>query len=64
MDGTLMGLGHLEVGISACSDRAKDDVLWFRNWTSLQSVRAIEHVHILVRDAPKDLIESLTGKMS
>ena len=26
-----------------------DDVLWFRNWTGLQSVRSLEHFHVLVR---------------
>ena len=34
----------------------EDKVLWFRNWTGLQSVKGLEHVHVLVRDAPKDLI--------
>ena len=27
----------------------QENVLWFRNWTGLQSVRALEHVHVLVR---------------
>ena len=36
---------------------APDDVLWFRNWTGLQSVRGLEHIHVLVRDAPKDLLD-------
>jgi len=26
----------------------EDHVLWFKNWASLQSVRTVEHVHILV----------------
>ena len=33
-----------------------DSVLWFRNWTGLQSVKGLEHVHVLVRDAPKALV--------
>lgn len=28
---------------------SKGNVLWFRNWGALQSVRAVEHVHVLVR---------------
>ncbi len=36
----------------------EDNVLWFRNWTGLQSVRGLEHVHVLVRDAPKDLLQA------
>ncbi|KAJ5943673.1 hypothetical protein N7516_003841 [Penicillium verrucosum] len=31
-------------------------VLWFKNWVGLQSVRALEHVHILVRDVPEDIV--------
>ena len=38
-----------------------DRILWFRNWTGLQSVRGLEHVHVLVRDAPKDLLDSWIG---
>ena len=34
-----------------------DRVLWFRNWTGLQSVRGLEHVHVVIRDAPKDLLD-------
>ena len=38
-----------------------DCVLWFRNWTGLQSVRGLEHVHVLVRDAPRDLLDLWVG---
>ncbi|KAI9706477.1 MAG: hypothetical protein M1836_003483 [Candelina mexicana] len=34
----------------------QDRVQWFKNWAQLQSVRGLEHVHVLVRDAPRDLI--------
>ena len=37
-----------------------DRVLWFKNWTALQSVRGLEHVHILIRNAPEDLLEEWT----
>lgn len=40
------------------TENAEDRVLWFRNWTGLQSVRGLEHVHVLVRDAPKDLLQA------
>ncbi|KAJ4391763.1 hypothetical protein N0V93_005383 [Gnomoniopsis smithogilvyi] len=26
------------------------EVMWFKNWVSLQSVRALEHIHVLVRN--------------
>ena len=35
---------------------AEKSVLWFRNWTGLQSVRGLEHVHILVRNSPRSLM--------
>jgi len=37
-------------------------VLWFKNWVSLQSVRALEHIHVLVRNASKEDLEFWTGK--
>ncbi|OAX79347.1 hypothetical protein ACJ72_06334 [Emergomyces africanus] len=41
---------------------AKDRVMWFKNWTTLQSVRGVEHVHILVRDVPDEIIAEWTGE--
>jgi hypothetical protein len=40
---------------------AEDKVMWFRNWTSLQSVPGMEHVHVLLRDVPEDIILQWTG---
>lgn len=43
---------------------AGDKVLWFKNWVGLQSVRGVEHVHILVRDVPQSiLVEWTDGKL-
>ena len=44
-------------GVNGESDAGHDRVLWFRNWTGLQSVRGLEHVHVLVRDAPEPLLD-------
>ena len=41
-----------------------DRVLWFRNWTGLQSVRGLEHVHVLIRNAPKDVLDCWVGDRS
>ncbi|KAL1954559.1 hypothetical protein VTO42DRAFT_1070 [Malbranchea cinnamomea] len=41
---------------------AEDRVIWFKNWTALQSVRALEHVHILLRDVPEQFIVEWTGE--
>ena len=38
-------------------EQARERVMWFKNWVSLQSVRGVDHVHILVRDAPESLLE-------
>ncbi|KAF4541488.1 hypothetical protein BFW01_g12762 [Lasiodiplodia theobromae] len=32
-------------------------VLWFKNWAQLQSVRGVDHVHVLIKDAPPELLE-------
>ncbi|KAJ5703540.1 hypothetical protein N7493_011465 [Penicillium malachiteum] len=37
-------------------------VLWFKNWVGLQSVRALEHVHVLVRDVPEDILAEWSGE--
>ncbi|KAF2856203.1 hypothetical protein T440DRAFT_101260 [Plenodomus tracheiphilus IPT5] len=34
-----------------------EKVLWFKNTTTLQSVRSLEHVHVLVRGVEEDLLE-------
>ncbi|KAF7168972.1 hypothetical protein CNMCM5623_001853 [Aspergillus felis] len=34
----------------------KDHVQWFKNWTALQSVRSLEHIHVLVRDVPESIL--------
>ncbi|RLV94306.1 N-acetylglucosamine-induced protein 1 [Spathaspora sp. JA1] len=38
-----------------------DQILWFKNWVSLQSVRAVSHFHVLLRDVDDALIEELMG---
>jgi hypothetical protein len=43
-------------------DEAGNCVLWFKNWAALQSVRSLEHVHVLVRDVPEDIITEWTGE--
>ncbi|KAL8724262.1 MAG: hypothetical protein Q9166_008051 [cf. Caloplaca sp. 2 TL-2023] len=40
---------------------AGDWIMWFRNWTGLQSVRGMDHIHILVRNVPRDIMDEWTG---
>ncbi|KAI0194183.1 hypothetical protein F4808DRAFT_353209 [Astrocystis sublimbata] len=38
-------------------------VLWFKNWVALQSVRSLEHIHVMVKDASKELLNEWTQKL-
>ena len=40
---------------------SEEKVLWFKNWVALQSVPGLEHVHVLVRDVPQEIILDWTG---
>ena len=40
---------------------AEDRVQWFKNWAGLQSIRGLEHFHVLVRDVPQRIIEDWTS---
>ncbi|XXH04789.1 NADH-cytochrome b5 reductase [Hypoxylon texense] len=40
-----------------------DKVLWFKNWVALQSVRALEHIHIIVKDVEKDVLDEWTKEL-
>lgn len=42
--------------------RGKDQVIWFKNWTGLQSVRGLEHVHVLVRDIPQEALDRVVER--
>lgn len=41
----------------------RDRVVWFKNWTQLQSVRGLEHIHVLVRDVPEKVMNEWTGEV-
>ncbi|OBA21921.1 hypothetical protein METBIDRAFT_40530 [Metschnikowia bicuspidata var. bicuspidata NRRL YB-4993] len=40
---------------------ARENVLWFRNWEALQSVREISHIHVLLRNASRGQVDMLIG---
>jgi hypothetical protein len=59
--------GHLPGETATTTDAikwAQDRVLWFKNWAALQSVRSLEHIHVLVRDVPDSLITEWTGDVA
>lgn len=46
----------------AYENDAVDRVLWFKNWSALQSVGGLEHFHCFVRGAREDLLKAWTGE--
>lgn len=40
----------------------KENVLWFKNWASIQSVRSVEHIHVLIRGYSDEFLASVVGK--
>ncbi|KAE9968904.1 hypothetical protein EG328_007170 [Venturia inaequalis] len=36
------------------------DVAWFKNWTSLKSIEAVEHFHVMLFDPDMDFISQIT----
>ena len=51
-----------EAGLLGDHQDDQERVMWFKNWIKLQSVRAIEHVHVLVRDASEELLQEWCQK--
>jgi hypothetical protein len=39
------------------ADVGAENVLWFKNWVALQSVRGVDHVHVMVRDVSPAILE-------
>jgi len=40
----------------------QDRVQWFKNWAKLMSVRGMDHIHVLLRDVPDEMIVEWTGE--
>lgn len=38
----------------------EERVMWFKNWVALQSVRSLEHIHVLVKDVEPALLAKWT----
>lgn len=48
--------------IDSLGPGGRDQVLWFKNWVALQSVRTLEHFHVMVRGVDDDMLERWTGE--
>ncbi|PNS20211.1 N-acetylglucosamine-induced protein 1 [Sphaceloma murrayae] len=42
----------------------KERVLWFKNWVSLQSVRGVDHIHLMIRGAPEKVLDGWLKRTS
>jgi hypothetical protein len=38
-----------------------DNVLWFKNWASIQSVPSVGHIHVLLRGVSDEFLTSIVG---
>ena len=36
-----------------------DQIVWFKNWLSLQSVRSISHIHVILKDVDDKFVDEL-----
>nr|OQO27292.1 hypothetical protein B0A51_04977 [Rachicladosporium sp. CCFEE 5018] len=43
-------------------EEVKHEIMWFKNWVRLQSIPGIDHVHVMVKAAPPDLLETWLAK--
>lgn len=39
----------------------EERVVWFRNWSALKSVHAVEHFHVMLYDADPEFVRRITG---
>ncbi|KAF2463399.1 uncharacterized protein BDR25DRAFT_307833 [Lindgomyces ingoldianus] len=44
--------------VPAGEEKEGEKVQWFKNTTNLQSVRSLEHLHVLVRDVPEEILKT------
>jgi hypothetical protein len=48
-----------ETFVEGLGTEGRGQVMWFKNWTGLQSVRGLEHVHVLVRNVDRERLGAL-----
>lgn len=39
----------------------RKQVIWFKNWTSIKSVRSVEHFHVMLFDPDPEFVDYVTG---
>ncbi|KAK3328949.1 hypothetical protein B0H66DRAFT_596556 [Apodospora peruviana] len=38
-----------------------DDIIWFKNWRSIQSIESVEHFHVMLFDPDPGFVDRITG---
>lgn len=38
-----------------------DQVIWFKNWASLKSIRSVEHFHVMLFDPDPEFVREITN---
>ena len=49
--------------IDSLGPGGENRVMWFKNWVALQSVRSLEHIHVMVRDVDKATLTAWTMEL-
>ena len=44
--------------VSVCG---KENVIWFKNWSSLKSIHAVEHFHVMLFDPDMEFVSDITN---
>ncbi|KAF7958484.1 hypothetical protein EAE96_002027 [Botrytis aclada] len=40
-----------------------ENVIWFRNWSSLKSIHSVEHFHVMLYDPAPEFVKEVTGSI-
>lgn len=46
-----------ETFVSKCG---RENVIWFKNWSSLKSIHAVEHFHVMLFNPDMDFVREVT----
>ncbi|KAL5614685.1 hypothetical protein BROUX41_004781 [Berkeleyomyces rouxiae] len=49
------------VGRTFCTHVPAKNVIWFKNWSAIKSVQALEHLHIMMFEPDADFIRDITN---
>lgn len=49
------------VNATFCSNVPTANIIWFKNWSSLKSIHAVEHFHVMLFDPDPDFVRQITN---